>query len=719
MSRLVRASGALILTSALVVPFAPTASASAPMDTPDGDAAFTLTLLHGNDPESALLHASADPEFGGAARYTTLINQLREEESAGVGADADESDHRGVVTVNSGDLYLPGPEFSASLEDGAPFYDAIATSYAGYDAISMGNHEFDFGPELYAEFIGELPEDTPVVAANVDVSGEPTLAALEAAGRIAPSTVIDAQGERVGVVGALYPALASISSPRNVVLHEVVGPVQAEVDRLAADGVDKIIMISHLQNITYEERVARELTGVDAVVSGGGHEVMANPGDALVPGDAVTVHPGTGEPLSYPLWVDDAEGAEVPIVTAGSDYKYVGRLVLNFDANGDLASVGDRSGPVRVSGTGADAVEPHPEVEAQVTKPVADYVAGLGNTEIAQSEVALDGGRDPGVRTQETNLGNLMADSLLDTGRRNAGEYGVAEPQIGIQNGGGIRNDSVIPAGPLSALDTYSIAPFANQVAVVPNLPRSQVKELLERGVASTPAADGGFMQVAGVNFAYDPARTAQVVTGDGEVTTPGERVRHVILHDGTVIVEDGVVVDGEAITIATNDFSARGGDMYPFRDADFTVVGATYQGALEHFVTETLSGRITAADYPEGGSGRIVIGEEATTPPGNGNGGNGDGGDNGSGGGDGNGDGDGGTPGPTDQPTDAPDDKKPGGSDGKGDGKDDKAGSLPVTGGALAGLIIAAVVATGAGGSALYLSRKRKPATEVGGLDS
>ncbi|GAA1077520.1 bifunctional metallophosphatase/5'-nucleotidase [Nocardiopsis metallicus] len=712
MSRLVRASGALILTSALVVPFAPTASASAPMDTPDGGAAFTLTVLHGNDPESALLHASADPEFGGAARYATLINQLRDEEAAGTGAGDDESDSRGVVAVNSGDMYLPGPELSASLEDGAPFYDAIATSYAGYDAISMGNHEFDFGPELYAEFISAVTEDVPFVAANVDVSGEPELAALEAAGRIAPSTVVDVEDDvRVGIVGALYPALATISSPRNVVLDEVVGPVQAEVDRLAADGVDKIIMISHLQNITYEERVARELTGVDAVVSGGGHEVMANPEDALVPGDEVTVHPGTGAPLSYPLWVDDAEGAEVPIVTAGSDYKYVGRLVLNFDANGDLASVGDRSGPVRVSGTGDDAVEPHPEVEAQVTKPVADYVKELGNTEIAQSEVALDGGRDPGVRTQETNLGNLMADSLLDAGKRNAEDYGVAEPQIGIQNGGGIRNDSVIPAGPLSALDTYSIAPFANQVAVVPGIARSQVKELLERGVAATPAADGGFMQVAGVNFAYDPERTAQVVTEDGEVTTPGERVRHAILHDGTVLVEDGEVVDGDAITIATNDFSARGGDMYPFRDADFTVVGTTYQGALEHFVTETLSGRITAADYPEGGSGRIVIGEKATTPPGNGGGDDDDDGD----GDDDNGDA---TPGPTDKPTDAPDDKKPGGSDGKDDGRDDKAGSLPVTGGALAGLIIAAVVATGAGGSALYLSRKRKPTTDAGGLD-
>lgn len=699
MSRLVRTSGALILTGALVVPFAPAASASAPTDTPDGDAAFTLTLLHGNDPESALLNAPADPDFGGAARYTTLLNELRDAENAGDEAEDGDAEEHGVVAVNSGDMYLPGPEFAASQEDGAPFYDAIATSHAEYDAISMGNHEFDLGPDLYAEFIGELPEDTTVVAANVDVSGEAELAALEEEGRIAPSSVVDVEGHEVGIVGALYPPLHTISSPRDVVVDEVVGPVQAEVDRLAGEDIDKIIMISHLQDITYEEEVAQELTGIDVMVSGGGHEVMANPDDPLVPDDEVTEHPDTGEELSYPLWVDNADGVEVPIVTAGSDYKYVGRLVINFDANGDLDSIGDRSGPVRVSGTGDDAVDPHPEVEAEVTKPVADYVEELAETEVAQSEVDLDG-RNASVRTEETNLGSLLADALVDTGVRNAEEYEVPEPQIGIQNGGGIRNDSVIPAGPVTALDTYSIAAFANQVAVVPEVPRTQVKELLEHGVSAVPTADGGFMQVAGVNFAYEPDNTAQEVSEDGEVLTEGERVRHAVLHDGTAIVEDGAVVDGDDITIATNDFSAGGGDMYPFRDADFTVVGSTYQGALEQFLTDTLSGVVSAEDYPEGGAGRIVVGDEATEPPGNGGGSPTDPPE---------------SPDPTDEPSDGPsdpDDQKPGRP---GEEDEDKGGALPVTGGALTGLIIAAVVAVGAGGSALYLSRKRQSVTGLG----
>ncbi|WP_150239270.1 5'-nucleotidase C-terminal domain-containing protein [Nocardiopsis quinghaiensis] len=698
MSRLVRASAALVLTSALAAPFAPTASASVPANPEDG-ADFTLTILHANDPESQLLPAPEQQGFGGADRFTTLLDRLRDSEGSGAGAEGDEADERGVVTVNSGDMYLPGPEFAASREDGAPFYDAIAANHADYDAISMGNHEFDFGPDVYADFLGQLEGDTTVVAANVDVSAEPGLAQLAEEGRIAPSTVVEASGHEVGVVGALYPPLATITSPRDVVVSDVVEPVQTEVDRLTDEGVDKIILLSHLQNIAYEESVAQELTGVDAIVAGGGHEVMADPDDALVPGDEVTAHPETGEPLAYPLMATNPEGVEVPIVTAGSNYKYVGRLVLNFD--GDAVSVSDRSGPVRVSGTGEDAVDPHPEVAARVTGPVSEYVTGLAETEVARSEVDLNGVRDPGVRTQETNLGNLVADALLDTGVRNADEYGVPAPRIGIQNGGGIRNSSVIPAGPLTSLDTYSIAPFANQVAVVPSLPRSQVKELLEQGVAAAPAASGAFMQVAGVNFAYDPERTAQVVDEGGQVLTPGERVRNVVLHDGTVLVEDGDVVDGDPVTVVTNDFSARGGDMYPFRGADFTVVGTTYQGALENLLTRTLEGQVTEAAYPEGGSGRIVVGERATVPDGDG----------------------GGSPtdppsgdptdpadpaDPTDGPTGPPSTGPTDPGDGSGKPGGDADGPLPTTGGALFGLIAAAVVAAGAGGTALYLGRRR-----------
>jgi 5'-nucleotidase len=144
-------------------------------------------------------------------------------------------------------------------------------------------------------------------------------------------------------------------------------------------------------------------------------------------------------------------------------------------------------------------------------------------------------------------------------------------------------------------------------VSVVPDVPRAQFKEILENAVSSAPAADGRFAQVAGFSFSYDPSLPAQEVDNDGNVLTPGERVRSVTLDDGTVLVEDGQVVDGDPVAVATNDFSARGGDQYPFRGAPFTTVGVTYQQALADYLVDQLAGVVSAADYPEGGTGRIT----------------------------------------------------------------------------------------------------------------
>ena len=93
----------------------------------------------------------------------------------------------------------------------------------------------------------------------------------------------------------------------------------------------------------------------------------------------------------------------------------------------------------------------------------------------------------------------------------------------------------------------------------------------------------------------------------DGNVVVPGSRVQEVMLDDGTPIVTGGVVQPGPSINIATIDFSARGGDQYPFRGASFTPLGASYQQALSNYIQVGLSGVISAADYPEGGEGRIV----------------------------------------------------------------------------------------------------------------
>ncbi|MPZ25212.1 MAG: bifunctional metallophosphatase/5'-nucleotidase [Micromonosporaceae bacterium] len=608
-SRPGRVPARLLLAGALAgvvaVPLAGAPTAAQPGQRP----AFTLTVLHNNDGESRLVNAPGNPDFGGVARFATLVDALRREATAGP-PPAGQAGNRGALLVSSGDNFLAGPEFNASLDKGVPFYDSLALRAIGYDAMAIGNHEFDFGPDVLADFVvGFSLRGPPFVSANLDFSDEPRLAALARTGTIVASTVVRERGVPVGIVGATTPALASISSPRNVkVLPDVAGIVQDEVDALTADGVDTVVLISHLQGLGEDRELIPMLRDVDVAIAGGGDELLASDDTPLVPGDAISLDPVTGEPLRYPLFVPDADGVDVPVVTTAGDYKYVGRLVVNFDRDGRVLGVDGASGPVRVSGVAPDAVAPDPRLQDTVVEPVSAFVEELANNVVADSQVALEGRRDPGVRTEETNLGNLVADALLATGQQRAGEFGVVPPDVALQNGGGIRNNSLIPAGPLTELDTFAIAPFGNFVSVVPDVPRAQFKEILENAISAAPAADGRFAQVAGFRFGYDPTRTAQVVDDAGTVLTPGERVRSVVLDGGTVLVEDGQVLAGAPVAVATNDFSARGGDQYPFRGLPFTTVGATYQQALADFLVDDLGGLVSQADYPEGGSGRITV---------------------------------------------------------------------------------------------------------------
>jgi 5'-nucleotidase/2',3'-cyclic phosphodiesterase and related esterases len=133
-----------------------------------------------------------------------------------------------------------------------------------------------------------------------------------------------------------------------------------------------------------------------------------------------------------------------------------------------------------------------------VVTPVANFQAQLAATVLGVSQVNLEGRRNP-IRTRETNQGNLLADALLAEARRLAPNFGLPTPAVGIQNGGGIRNDNVIPAGNITAQNTFDIAPFLNFVTVVPNVPRAQFKEILENAYSRIANVDGRFAQIAGM----------------------------------------------------------------------------------------------------------------------------------------------------------------------------------------------------------------------------
>ncbi len=562
--------------------------ASAPLAAGAQDAGgeFTLTILHNNDGESKLLpEEGSDP---GVARFIALMKQLQ------AGASGD-----GVVTLTSGDNFLASQEFGVSLGREGPFYDSIALSGV-YDAMALGNHDFDMGPEVAARFISGFSPGIPFLSANLDFSAEPNLQALVDQGLIGASTVIETGGDRVGVIGAVTPMLPNISTPRNAVVSAVLPAVQAEAESLAADGVDKIILVSHLQAVAEEIELIASLTGVDVVIAGGGDDLLKNEGDTCMP-DEMAVAP-------YPIMVEDSSGAMVPVITAPGGYRCIGELNVTFDADGTVTSATGRS-----IGVGFD-IEPDPDVQANVIEPLTAAVSAIDAEVIGTSEVELDGRRSM-IRTVETNQGNLMADAQRAAATNLAEEYGTPVPDVAIQNGGGIRNDSVIPSGDITTGTTWDMAPFRNFV-VVGEVPRDTFHALLEVALDRLPGAGGQFPQVSGFTLTHDPDASAREIARDGDcslVGNPGERVRDVVLDDGTVIVEDGMVVPGDPVVLAIADFLANGGDCYPLADITFAKLSVTYQQAVATYISEDLGGVISAMDYPAGGEGRIVALETRT----------------------------------------------------------------------------------------------------------
>ena len=564
-------------------------------DEPD---TFRLTILHHNNGNSQLINAGPGLEnFGGVARFATVVDELRQ-----VVSDAGSS----VIMVSAGDNSRAGPQFNASLVQDGPFYDAIAMDLIGYDAIGIGNQDFDFDPDGLARFIESFENPVPFLSSNLDVSREPRLAALAAAGRIAKSVVVDVDGERIGIVGVSTPLLSIVSSPRNVsVSTDVAGAVQREVDALEAQGINKIIMLSNLQSIEGNiSLVSSQLRGVDILIVNG-EDLLANSGSLLIPGDEDQVF------ADYPMMATGDRTDDFLVVTTSGDYKYIGRLVVEFDDEGHILVIDPSSGPVRIAGGDLpDGVSANLQVQSRAVAPVEAYVDGLAMVQSGTTEAALDGQRDL-VRSQETNVGNLMADALLWEASRLATSFGAPSPQVAIQNGGGIRNDNVIPAGPLTELDTFSMAPFASFVSIVSEIPADQFKEVMENSVSQVENNSGRFAQIAGFTMVWDPAGTPQILGVDDTVSVAGSRIRELRLNDGTLLVTQGEVVPGEnLINIATLDFMAQGGDQTPYRGAPFINLGVTYQQALSNYIQEGLGGTINGDDYPEGGQGRI------TTPP-------------------------------------------------------------------------------------------------------
>ncbi|MDE2695302.1 MAG: 5'-nucleotidase C-terminal domain-containing protein [Chloroflexota bacterium] len=593
----------------------------------------TLTLLHNSDGESSLIPltnpvdvegASTAVPVGGIAAFGAVIDrEIAEARTRG----------HAVLNVYAGDAYLSSATLVCSRIEDNPLFDALAQEAIPYDAHILGNHEFDKNPDFLERFIRAF-DAQPFLSANLDFSGEPGFADLLDAdglidgsiedGRVVGRSMIvtdHATGARFGLVGATTWGLPVISVPRQVTvtpdLATTAAAVQAEVDRLTAQGVNRVILVSHLQHIGIDVELIALLRGVDVAVAGGGDDLLHNPNVEasvqLLPGERVEVRG------AYPMETTDADGRTVYLVTTPGNYHYVGRLDVRFDAAGEVAGVVQETSyarpvvPATDAATAAGfagAVEPDASLVDSVERPVGECLAGLATTRIATTEVLIDVSRTA-VRTRESNGGNLVVDAFLHSYDRHAADLalparGPANPVVALQNGGGIRQnagdvlptDGSVPGG-IFLVNTLDVLPFGNGVSVVPGVTPADLKAAFELSISRYPASNGGFLHVAGMAVVYDPAREV------------GSRVVGLTLDEGTALVSGGAIVAGApAVTVVTNSFTAAGGDGYNMLAAYEArlQLPLSYEQALRDYLASL--GTIFASDarYAPGGDGRIAF---------------------------------------------------------------------------------------------------------------
>jgi len=542
-----------------------------------------LVLLHVSDVESEIVPAVQ--QVGGLGRFAALVEAIRGKERTP------------TLMLAAGDTFMPAPALQLEL-DGVNAV-SLANDSIGLQASALGNHEFDRGEAFLAGMVARASfpyltatvefHDGPAERLTVRVgAGEASPWLERSAGRILPrgrvcagtlERVGDADvchGITVGVIGATTETLASVASTTvratsASTFADVVAAVQRQADALAAEGVDIVIVLSHLQDVRRElELVDAGLTGVDVIVGGGGDDRLANAGDRLHVGDEPSPV-CEGRAPCYPIVKRAKDGSPVLVLATDGAYRYLGRIGLTFDARGVLAGFDRDARPIPVDDRslaewGASADGPAMELERRVRAALEPL-----SVELARSGVYFDGDRE-NVRNRQTNLGDLSADAIAWAARR--GEGGAPAPAFALRNGGGIRSSIgevdhdtfARGGGPIRLLDVEAALRFDNPVVIVTTSHRV-LKETLESALRGVGTSRGHFPQVSGEVFlAYDPAGVEQVQepqTGPGAVVREGGRVRTLRVGAVEVVREGRLVTPDAAITFATLDYLARGGDGY------------------------------------------------------------------------------------------------------------------------------------------------------------
>jgi len=520
-----------------------------------------LVILHTNDVHG---RAVADPA-GKVLGYAAIAQYKKDLEAAG----------DSVLLLDAGDASQGTPLVNLSMGKTAiEFMNA-----AGYDAITPGNHEFDWGLDNARQLAGLA--DFPMLSANIinHLEGDLTFVAHK---------IFDMpNGMKVGVFGLTTPETMTKAHPDKVrgidflqgeALYEA---ARKQVEELKAAGADIIVLLSHLgmdeeSAPNRSQDVLENATGIDLVIDGHSHTLLEK-GKKV--GDTLVVSTGyNGQNLGVVVY--DGE-------------KFTASL---------FAGLG-KSAVVEVEGVPYSAL-----LSAKLDPEVAELVNSTNRAVkeelskvFAKTEVFLNGERDPGNRTEETNLGDFAADAILWAARQALGDQVAAA----ITNGGGIR--ASIQVGDITMNDMKTVFPFGNEVSVL-EVKGSELLEALEAATSATPKALGAFPQVSGIVFSIDT--TVPYENGEQYPDStyyapakPGSRVK--------IESVGGQPFDPEALyIIATNDFTAAGGDTYyAFRYPNATSgykTGVALEDALVNYVTTVLGG-VVGQDYANP-QGRITV---------------------------------------------------------------------------------------------------------------
>lgn len=473
--------------------------------------AFQLRVLHTND-----THAHLD----NIARRAAAVQEARTDNTLLLDAG----------DVFSGTLYFN--QFSGLA-------DLYFMNEMKYDAMTFGNHEFDKGPAALAGFVKQA--NFPFVSANIDFSTEPSLNGMAHSdpgkpgedGQIYPAVIKEIGGDKVGIIGLTTPESSVLSSPGpNIQFSDEAESAQKQVDALEAEGIDKIIVLSHL-GYTVDQQLAEAVDGIDIIVGGHSHTQL----------DAPEVHHADAEPTL--------------IVQTGEYNEHLGQLDVTFDENGVLATwKGELIDLNAQDDAGNYVIQGDAAAEAKLAE-YAGPLEAMKQTVIGKSNVDLDGDRG-NVRKQETNLGDLIADGMRSKVISIVKESDV-KGYVTIQNGGGIR--ASIGSGDITLGDLLTTMPFGNNLTAL-KMTGNEIIAALENGVSGVEDGEGRFPQVSGMRFYYDSTKQPEVVDDvTGEKTQSGQRIDKVQIQNEDSTYTD-IDPDGYYI-VATNSFMADGGDFY------------------------------------------------------------------------------------------------------------------------------------------------------------